>query len=106
MSTEQSAPGGVARVSGSETTDRLDELRVRGAETVARIRDLIREGNVRRIWIKNEDGRTLIELPSMLGLRGGAPLLPVWAAVGALATAARELTIVVQREEGWPRYDD
>ena len=79
-----------------------EQFTVRGAETVARLRRVIREGNVRRIWIKGDDGRTLIEIPSLLGIRGGLRLLPVWAAVAALASVSGQLTIEVKREPAWP----
>jgi Domain of unknown function (DUF4342) len=83
-----------------------EEFTVRGPETVARIRRAVRDGNVRRIWIKDEDGRTLIELPFLLGVRGGPALAPVWAAVRALAAASGTLTVQVRREAAWPPYLD
>lgn len=88
-------------------TDRPDRFIIpRGADAVARLQEVIREGNVLRIWIKNKDGRPLIEIPSLLGVRGGIRLQPVWAAVTALASASGQLTIEVQREAAWPRYED
>lgn len=83
-----------------------EEFTVRGRETLARIRLAVREGNVLRIWIKDEDGRTLIEIPSLLGVRGGPWLAPVWAAVDALASVSRRLTVELRREAAWPRYAD
>ena len=56
------------------------------------------EGNIRRIVIKNEEGETLIEVPVTLGVIG-ALLLPVWAAIGALAAVATNCTIVVERRD-------
>ncbi len=79
---------------------------MRGPETVTRIRQAVRTGNVLRIWIKDEDGRTLIELPSLLGVRGGPCLAPVWAAIAALASASGLLTVYVSHEAAWPRYAD
>ena len=79
-----------------------DHFTVRGAETVARLRQTIREGNVLRIRIKDEDGRTLIEIPAVLGVRGGVRMRPVWAAVGALASVSGKLTVEVKREAAWP----
>jgi hypothetical protein len=79
-----------------------DAFSVRGAETVTRLRQAIGYGNVRRIRIKDEAGRTLIEIPSLLGIRGGRHLTPVWAAVGALASESGELTVEVLREPAWP----
>ena len=76
----------------------------RGTQALARVRRAVRDGNVLRIWIKDEDGRTLIEIPELLGVRGGARMLPVWAAIGALASVSGKLTVEVKRESGWPRY--
>jgi len=56
----------------------------------------VHEGNIRRITIKNEEGKTLIEIPLTLGVIG-AVLLPVWAAVGAIAALVTDCTIVVEK---------
>lgn len=56
------------------------------------------EGNVRRIIVKNDKGETLIEVPLTIGVVG-AILLPVWAALGAIAALAANFTIVVERVE-------
>jgi hypothetical protein len=74
------------------------EFRVRGDNLVARVKELIHEGNVRRLIIKNDEGRTLLEIPLTLGLVG-AVLAPVWAALGALAALAADLRIVVEKVE-------
>jgi hypothetical protein len=74
------------------------EFRVRGENLVAKIKEVLHEGNVRRIIIKNEEGRTLLEVPLTLGVVG-AVLAPVWAALGALAALAADLRIVVEKVE-------
>ncbi|HZJ09341.1 MAG TPA: DUF4342 domain-containing protein [Trueperaceae bacterium] len=79
-----------------------EEFRVSGESVLAKIKELVHEGNVRRITIKNDDGRTLIEIPLTLGVIGTV-LLPVWAAIGAIAAMAANLTIAVQRSEDEPR---
>src|SRR5690606_14490930 len=81
-----------------------EEFRVSGESVLAKIKELVHEGNVRRITIKNDDGRTLIEIPLTLGVIGTV-LLPVWAAIGAIAAMAANLTIAVERTEGAPRTD-
>ena len=68
-----------------------------GDEVVAKVKELIHEGNIRRITIKNEEGRTMLEAPLTIGLIGAA-LLPVFAAIGAAAALATRCTIVVERE--------
>jgi hypothetical protein len=77
---------------------RTEEFRITGDELLARVRELIHEGNIRRIIIRNEAGHTLIEIPMTVGVVGAA-LLPVWAAVGAIAALATDCTIVVERRD-------
>lgn len=78
-------------------TQRTQEFQLNGDEVVAKVKELIHEGNIRRITIKNEDGRTMLEVPLTLGLIGAA-LLPVFAAIGAAAALATRCTIVVERD--------
>jgi hypothetical protein len=76
---------------------RTQEFTIDGDEVVAKVRELIHEGNIRRITIKNEEGRTMLEVPLTIGLIGAA-LLPVLAAIGAAAALATRCTIVVERD--------
>jgi hypothetical protein len=74
------------------------EFKVTAEELLSKIRELIHEGNVRKIIIKNEKGETYLEIPVTIGLIG-ALLAPVFAAVGALAALAANFTIEVERKE-------
>jgi len=78
-----------------------EEFRVSGERVLAKVKELVHEGNVRRITIKNDEGRTLIEIPLTLGVIGTV-LLPVWAAIGAIAALAANLTIAVDRVDTGP----
>lgn len=78
---------------------RTEEFKLDGGQVLDKLKDLIHQGNIRRIVLKNEDGKTLIELPLTVGLVGVA-LLPVYAAVGALAAVVTRLTLVVEKTEG------
>ena len=71
--------------------------RVSGDMVIAKIKELLHEGKVRHVVIKNEEGRTLIEFPVSIGV-AGALLLPVWAAIGAIAAIVTDCTIEVERE--------
>jgi hypothetical protein len=73
-----------------------EEFKVDGDALIAKIKELVHQGNVRRIIIKNEKAETLIEIPLTIGVVG-AILLPVWAAIGAIAALAANFTIVVER---------
>jgi len=86
----------------SEDKVRTEEFKVSADETVAKIKEIIAEGNVRRIIIQTEEGKTLIEFPLTVGVAAAAGVLflaPLLAAVGALAAIVTDLTIVVEREE-------
>jgi hypothetical protein len=78
-----------------------EEFRVNGEAVVGKVKEIIHEGNIRRIIIKNDKGDTLIEIPLTVGVVG-VVLLPVWAAIGALAALAANLTIVVEKENAHP----
>jgi Domain of unknown function (DUF4342) len=80
----------------------VEEFSINGDALVAKVKEIIHEGNIRRIFIKNEEGRTLIEIPLTVGVVGGvisAALFPVMAAVGAIGAMVAHLTIVVEKKE-------
>ena len=75
---------------------RTEEFQVSGEKLVAKLKELLRQGNIRRITIKNDEGKTLIEIPLTIGVVG-AVLLPVWAAIGAIAALVTKCTILIER---------
>jgi Domain of unknown function (DUF4342) len=79
-----------------------EEFTIRGSDLVDKVKELIHEGNVRRIIIKNEEGRILIEIPLTVGVVGGvlsAALFPVVAAVGVIGATVAHLTLVIEKKE-------
>jgi hypothetical protein len=77
-----------------------EEIKVTGQQLVDTVKKLIHEANVRHLIIKNEKGEKLIEVPvSVAGV--GALLLPVLAALGAIAALVSNCTIVVVKEREW-----
>lgn len=79
------------------TFDQLfEEFKVAGKDVVEKVRELIHEGNVRRVIIKNEQGHTVVEIPLTVATVG-AVAAPVLAAVGALAAVMTHCQIVVER---------
>jgi hypothetical protein len=78
---------------------RTEEFRVSGEELLAKIKQLVHEGNVRRIVIKNKEGGTVMEIPLTFGVVG-ALLAPTLAAIGAVAALLSEATVVVEKTEG------
>jgi hypothetical protein len=83
----------------SDQKSRTEEFTITGEALLAKVKELVHEGNIRRITIKDESGQTLIEIPLTLGVVG-ALLMPVWAALGAIAALAVKLTIVIERVDG------
>jgi hypothetical protein len=79
------------------TKENKEEFEVKGEDLLRKIKELIKEGNIRKITIKSEEGKTLIQIPLTLGVVG-AILLPVWAAIGAIAAIVTKATISVERE--------
>lgn len=75
-----------------------EEFKVSGEEMLAKIKELLHEGNIRRIIIKDKDGKVLIEFPLSFGVVG-LVLAPTLAAVGAIAALVAEATIIVVKEE-------
>ena len=82
----------------SEERSRTERYRVTGDKLVGKVKELVREGNVRRITIRNDDGEALIEIPLTIGVVG-AVLLPVWAALGAIAALVANCSIEVERTD-------
>jgi hypothetical protein len=77
---------------------RTEEFEIRGDELIAQIKELVHQGNIRRITIKNEEGRTLIDIPLTWGVVG-VLVAPQLAALGAIAALVSHGTIVVERVE-------
>ncbi len=75
-----------------------EEFRVKGEEIVEKVKQLIHEGNVRRLIIKDEDGKVYLEIPVTFGVIG-ALIAPMLAAVGAMAAMVANLKIEVIRNE-------
>ncbi|NCA85419.1 MAG: DUF4342 domain-containing protein [Clostridia bacterium] len=78
--------------------EKRNNFQVAGDELLKKIKEIIHEGNVNRIIIKNEEGKTYLEIPVTIGVIG-AVLAPVFAAIGALAALAARFSIEVERTE-------
>lgn len=76
----------------------VEEFSVSGEELLGKVKALINEGNIRRLIIKDEHGKVLVEFPLTIGVVG-AILAPIFAAVGAIAALVTKCTIVVERRE-------
>ncbi|MFZ0429660.1 MAG: DUF4342 domain-containing protein [Acidobacteriota bacterium] len=78
-----------------------EEFKVLGENLLAKIKELVHEGNIRRVIIKNDEGRALIDLPLSLGVVGTL-LAPQLAALGAIAARITQGTITVERVRDEP----
>lgn len=80
----------------NEQPIRTEEYVVSGDKLIAKVKELIHESTIRRISLKDDQGKTLIEVPLTLGVIG-ALLIPTWAAIGAIAALVADLRIVVEK---------
>lgn len=77
---------------------KTEEFSVSGEELLAKIKQLIKEGNIRRIIVKGKDGKVVFEIPLTFGVVG-ALVAPQLAALGAVAALLTEATLVVEKSE-------
>jgi hypothetical protein len=82
----------------SEEQVRREEFRVNGEALVDKIKELVHEGNIRRIIIKDKSDHTLVDIPLTFGVLG-ALVAPQLAAIGAIAALVSNATIVVEIED-------
>ncbi|MEB3827195.1 DUF4342 domain-containing protein [Phormidium sp. CCY1219] len=86
----------------AEPNVRVEEFKLNGEDLVKKVKELIQEGNTRRLILKNEEGHVLIEIPLTVGVVGGVlgtAVFPVFAAVGAIGAMVARLTLVVEKKE-------
>jgi hypothetical protein len=81
----------------TESTSRSEEFQFSGDTLLAKIKEIVRQGNVRRVIIKNEDGRVLIDVPLTVGVVGTL-VAPQLAAIGAFAALVLKGSIVIEKE--------
>ena len=77
----------------------MDEIKVTAGKLKETLRALVREGNVRRVVIRNAQGRTLLDMPLTAGV-AGAVFAPFWVAVAGIVALAKEFTVAVERDPG------
>ena len=82
----------------SEQKTRTEEFQAQGEEILTKVKEIVRQGNIRRISIKNEEGKTIVDIPLTVGVVG-ALLLPQFAALGAIAALVTNCTIRVEKTE-------
>lgn len=80
----------------TSNTGTTEEHTVSSDKLLEKVKQIVREGNARRITIKNEAGKTLMEIPLTFGILG-VVLAPVWIAIGTIAALAGRYTIVVEK---------
>jgi hypothetical protein len=79
-------------------TQAKESFSINGEQLLKKVKELISEGNVRKITITDKTGKEIMSFPLTVGVVG-ALVAPILAAVGALAALVGECTITVEREE-------
>jgi len=82
----------------TKSTSTSETFRVKGEELLTKVKELIHEGNVRRIIIKDKKNKVLVEFPMTVGVVGTV-IAPVLAAIGAIAALVGECSIIVERRK-------
>lgn len=82
----------------NEGRTRTEEFRVNGEMLISKIKEVLHEGNIRRIIIKDKDGKTVMEIPMTFGVVS-VLIAPQLAAIGAIAALLTEATVVIEKEE-------
>ena len=80
---------------------KTEEMHFDGDTLLAKIKELVHQGNIRRVVIKNEEGRVLIDIPLTVGVVGTL-LAPQLAAIGAIAALVLRGSIVVEKDTAAP----
>ena len=78
--------------------EKVEELKVKGEDLLKKVKELIHEGNIRRIIIKTDEGETYFEIPLTFGVVGMV-IAPVLVAVGAVAALASNFTIEIVKKD-------
>ena len=86
------------KTQAKKETKKTETFKISGEKLIEKIKELIKEGNVRRIIIKDKNDKELFQFPLTFGVIGAA-IAPVLAAVGAIAALVTECSITVEREE-------
>jgi hypothetical protein len=82
----------------TEEKTRTEEFRVDGEKLIGKVKEVFHEGNIRRIIIKDKEGKTILEIPMTFGVVG-ALIAPQLAAIGAIAALLTEATVVIEKED-------
>jgi len=97
-------PQGNLVIRGMSIQNIVEEFQVLGRDLVDKVRELIHEGNVQRVVVKDEHGNTFVEIPVTVAAVG-AIVAPLLAAIGAISALVAKFTIVVVRSEPKPPED-
>ena len=89
-------PNNLPMTTSSTDSSKTEEHKVSGDDLLKKVKQIVKDGNARKITIKSEAGKVLLEVPLTLGVVG-VVLAPVWIAIGTIAALAGRYTIVVEK---------
>ncbi|MDR2590712.1 MAG: DUF4342 domain-containing protein [Oscillospiraceae bacterium] len=75
---------------------KTEEFKVSGENLVAKIKEIIKAGNAKKVTIRGKEGNEILSFPVTIGV-AGIVLAPIFAAAGAIAALATECTIVIEK---------
>lgn len=86
----------------TEEKVRVEEFKISGDSLIGKVKELIQQGKLRRLVIKNSQGRTLADIPLMAGLVGGVAgsvVFPIAAVLATVGAVVAHLTVAIERKE-------
>lgn len=96
MNSQPTTPETPTQIPPAQPETTSEQYRLTGNEIIEKAKQIVHEGNVRRVLIKNAGGQTIVEFPLTLGVIGTA-LAPMWAAVGTIVALVTNCTIEVEK---------
>lgn len=75
-----------------------EQYQLTGEDVIEKIKQIVHEGNVRRVLVKNAEGHVIVEFPLTVGVVGAA-LVPMWAALGAIVALVTDCTIEIEKKD-------
>jgi hypothetical protein len=91
-----SNPNNLPMTNPNASQPHTEEHKVSGDQLLQKVKQIVKEGNARRITIKNDTGHVLMEFPLTIGV-ASVVLIPIWVAIGAIAALAGHYTIAVEK---------
>lgn len=104
MNTDNPMNPNPQQTTANTTSTQTERYQLTGEDVISKIRQIVHEGNVRRVLIRNAEGHVIVEFPLTVGVVGAA-LVPMWAALGAIVALVTDCTIEIDKTDRTDRNE-